>query len=97
MFRYENKRLTIYLHNLILIDTLWPLNEVDLTSNQMFGQPLLFFKTAGGATMRLAARRSEHWNGLAKYLERNTDEARPYVLGAGVLARLGETERASDG
>jgi len=47
--------------------------------------------------MRLAARRSEHWNGLAKYLERNPDEARPYVLGAGVLARLGETERASDG
>ena len=31
---------------------------------------------------------------VSKYLELNPDEARPYVLGAGVLARLGETERA---
>jgi adenylate cyclase len=31
---------------------------------------------------------------VSKYLELNPDEARPYVLGAGALARLGETERA---
>jgi adenylate cyclase len=31
---------------------------------------------------------------IKKYLELNPDEARPYSLGAGVLARLGETERS---
>ena len=59
LFRYENKRLTINLHNLILIDTLWPLNEVDLTSNQGCSvSPFYFSKTAGDATVRLAALRA---------------------------------------
>jgi adenylate cyclase len=31
---------------------------------------------------------------VSKYLELNPNEARPYVLAAGALARLGETERA---
>jgi adenylate cyclase len=31
---------------------------------------------------------------VSKYLELNPNEARPYVLGAGALARLGDTDRA---
>ena len=31
---------------------------------------------------------------VSKYLDLNPDEARPYILGAGALARLGDAERA---